>query len=131
MRSVRTIALSSSSRASASADRLHPAVVADLLPAGFEIEAVLRPEDGAQDGASGPYKWAGQISWTKVAEARDDRYVAAIDLYNNKDVFTLAYLVRAVTPGEYRIPGRRDRRHVPPGRLRRTAVSKIKITAAQ
>ncbi|MCB2098940.1 MAG: hypothetical protein KDE05_15020, partial [Parvularculaceae bacterium] len=116
----------------ADADRLHPAVIADLLPAGFEIEAVLRPEDGAQDGASsGPYKWAGKLSWTKVAEARDDRFVAAIDLYDNRNGFTLAYLVRAVTPGDYVFPGAVIEDMYRPGVFARTAVSKIKISAAE
>lgn len=115
----------------AAADRLHPAIVADLLPAGFEIEAVLNPEDGAQEGNSGPYKWIGPISWTKVSEARDDRYVAAIDLYDNKKGFTVAYLVRAVTPGEFVFPGAVIEDMYRPGVFARTDVSKIKITAAQ
>jgi len=115
------------------ANRLHPAVVADLLPAGFEIEAVLRPEDGAQrDGASsGPYSWAGKISPTKVAEARDDRFVAAIDLYDNQSDFALAYVVRAVTPGEYVFPGTVIEDMYRPGVFARTATSKIKISAAE
>jgi len=115
----------------ATADRLHPAIVADLLPAGFEIEAVLRPEDGAQEETSGPYKWIGPISWTKVSEARDDRFVAAIDLYNNKDGFTVAYLVRAVTPGEFVFPGAVIEDMYRPGVFARTAVSKLKIAASQ
>lgn len=115
----------------AAADRLHPAVLADLLPAGFEIEAILNPEDGAQEGTSGPYKWIGPISWTKVSEARDDRFVAAIDLYNNKDSFTVAYLVRAVTPGEFTFPGAVIEDMYRPGVFARTEVTKVKIAAAQ
>src|SRR5690606_30798457 len=115
------------------ANRLHPAIVADLLPAGFEIEAVLRPVDGAQrEGASsGPYAWAGALSWTKVSEARDDRFVAAIDLYNNVGDFTLAYVVRAVTPGEYVFPGAVIEDMYRPGVFARTAVSKVKISPAE
>lgn len=115
----------------ATADRLHPAIIADLLPAGFEIEAVLRPDDGAQEGVSGPYKWVGEIAWTKVAEARDDRYVAAIDLPDNKTKFTLAYLVRAVTPGEFEFPGAVIEDMYRPGVVARTSVSKIRIAPAQ
>ncbi len=117
--------------AGATADRLHPAVIADLLPAGFEIEAILTPQDGAQEGTSGPYKWIGPISWTKVQEARDDRFVAAVDIYSNKDAYTLAYLVRAVTPGEYVFPGAVIEDMYRPGVFARTATSKIKIAAAQ
>ena len=115
----------------ASADRLHPAVLADLLPAGFEIEAILNPEDGATEGTSGPYKWIGPISWTKVSEARDDRFVAAIDLYNNKDVFTVAYLVRAVTPGEFVFPGAVIEDMYRPGVFARTEVAKVTIAPAR
>lgn len=117
--------------ASASSDRLHPAIIADLLPAGFEIEAVLTPEDGAQEGTSGPYKWIGPISWTKVSEARDDRFVAAVDIHSNKDQVTLAYLVRAVTPGEFVNPGAVIEDMYRPGVFARTAVSKIRIAAAR
>lgn len=115
----------------ATADRLHPAIIADLLPAGFEIEGVLRPEDGAQEGTSGPYKWVGPISWTKISEARDDRFVAAIDLYDNKNGFTVAYLVRAVTPGEFVLPGAVIEDMYRPGVFARTAVSNVKIAAAK
>lgn len=115
----------------ATADRLHPVVLADLLPAGFEIEAVLSPADGATDGTSGPYKWIGPISWTKVSEARDDRFVAAIDLYDNKEPFTVAYIVRAVTPGEFVYPGAVIEDMYRPGVFARTDTSKIIIAPAQ
>ena len=81
--------------------RTNPLIIADLLPAGFEIETVLRPADGA--GGNGAFSWAGNLTQPKTAEARDDRYVAAIDVRGN-DV-TLGYLVRAVTPGDYVVPG--------------------------
>src|SRR5690606_38692 len=66
--------------------RNYPTVLVDLLPAGLEIETVLRPEDGAGsqswDGATrnGPFSWIGSISYANVAEARDDRFVASSDL---------------------------------------------------
>lgn len=78
-----------------------PAVIVDLLPAGFEIEAVLKPEDA---GKNGPYGWLGKLAVPRVAEARDDRFVAAIDLVNARPV-RLAYVVRAVTPGRFALPG--------------------------
>jgi len=80
--------------------RLLPMIVADLLPAGFEIEATLRPEDG---GSTGAYSWLGNIAQPQIAEARDDRYLAAINLTG--EARTLAYVVRAVTPGRYAAPG--------------------------
>ncbi len=114
--------------AAAKSDRVHPAIIADLLPAGFEIEAILTPEDGANEGSSGPYKWIGPIAWTKVAEARDDRYVAAIDLYT-RDPVRLAYLVRAVTPGDFVFPGAVIEDMYRPGVFARTAGGRVKIAA--
>lgn len=81
--------------------RTIPAIVVDLLPAGFEIEAVVNPSDA---GRNGPYSWLGQLNAPRIAEARDDRFVAAIDLRQRRSV-RLAYIVRAVTPGEYTFPG--------------------------
>ncbi len=77
-----------------------PVVVDDALPAGFEIDSTLSNDD-AKDG---PFKFVGTISDTKVAEARDDRFVAALDLSSAHD-FTLAYIARAVTQGDYYLPG--------------------------
>ncbi len=88
-------------------NRTNPVIVEDLLPAGFEIEAVLKPADGAarkdDDTESGAYSWLGVIDPAKVAEARDDRFVAAIDVRDTAQ--TLAYVVRAVTPGRFTLPG--------------------------
>ena len=81
--------------------RTTPLVIADLLPAGFEIEAVLRPEDA---GNAGPYRFLGEVASPNIAEARDDRFVAALDLYERKP-YTVAYMVRAVTPGTFTMPG--------------------------
>ncbi len=81
-------------------------VIADLLPAGFEIETILRPEDGAiKNGRSqGPYAWLGKIARLQVAEARDDRFVASLAT-NNSNHHRSAYIVRAVTPGTFTMPG--------------------------
>jgi len=111
-------------------DRVHPAIIADLLPAGFEIEAILTPEDGENEGSSGPYKWVGPIAWTKVSEARDDRYVAAIDLFSRTPV-RLAYLVRAVTPGEFVLPGAVIEDMYRPGVFARTGGGRVTIAAAE
>ena len=84
--------------------RNNPVIVADLLPAGFEIETVLRPSDGDRtDGRDGAFAWVGKIDRANTAEARDDRFVAAVDIVENAK--TLAYVVRAVTPGTFTMPG--------------------------
>jgi len=76
-------------------------VIADLLPAGFEIEGVLTAGDGAPDG---PYAFLGELSYPQVAEARDDRFVAAIESRSGRTE-RFAYVVRAVTAGEFALPG--------------------------
>jgi len=75
-------------------------VVDDALPAGFEIETTL----GADDAQGGPYRFLGELTGADVQESRDDRFIAALDLEGNKP-FALAYVARAVTPGEFFLPG--------------------------
>ena len=77
--------------------RAMPLIVADLLPAGFEIEGVLRQSDA---GETGPYAFLGELASTQVAEARDDRFIAAINT-QGRDPVRVAYMVRAVTPGRF------------------------------
>ncbi len=81
--------------------RRAPLIVEDLLPAGFEIEGVLRAEEG---GPQGPYRWLGELAAPRIAEARDDRFVAAIDI-EGRQPRRVAYMVRAVTPGRFTLPG--------------------------
>jgi alpha-2-macroglobulin len=79
----------------------HQALVVDLLPAGFEIEnARLRDRKSTAE-----LKWLPKLAATLHVEPRDDRFVAALNLTGGgKRAFTLAYLVRAVTPGTFRLP---------------------------
>ncbi len=74
--------------------------VNDALPAGFEIETLLGPDDAQ----TGPFKFLGTLTSPDVQESRDDRYVAAMDLGGGKS-FAFAYVARAVTPGEFFLPG--------------------------
>ncbi len=110
--------------------RLHPSVIADLLPAGLEIETVLNPDDAGGNGNNGPYKWIGELSYPRVAEARDDRFVAAVDV-NGRNRFTLAYVVRAVTPGQFVMPGAVIEDMYRPGAFARTDAGRIAIAAAE
>lgn len=106
--------------------RVNPLIVADLLPAGFEIEAILRPADGVRDGDNGAFAWVGRIARTETAEARDDRFIAALDLVDEPQ--TIAYIVRAVTPGEFSIPGVAAEDMYRPAVFARSAPSRITIT---
>ncbi len=90
-------------------------ILVDMLPAGWEIEKIVLPGDG---GGTEPPTVLDSVSATKMREARDDRFVAAFDLNeaeaydedgeprprNGRD-FRLAYIVRAVTVGDFIVPG--------------------------
>ncbi len=81
------------------------ATVVDMLPAGLEIEsAQLFGGEGAGD-----FPWLPELSETLRTEAREDRFVAVTDLaahyWQYEGAFRMAYLVRAVTPGDFALPG--------------------------
>lgn len=78
--------------------KLHHVLLVDLLPAGFEIERGSSLEQLAE-----LYPWLGTLSDPSRTESRDDRFMAAFELAAQND-FTVAYLVRAVTPGTFAYP---------------------------
>ncbi|MBI1392539.1 MAG: alpha-2-macroglobulin family protein [Alphaproteobacteria bacterium] len=106
-------------------ERVNSSVIVDLLPAGFEIEAPL----SIPDVRHGPYGWIGELSDFKIMEARDDRFVAAIDL--RAESFTTAYLVRAVTPGAFALPGAVIEDMYRPGLGARTLDGRVSIAPAR
>jgi uncharacterized protein YfaS (alpha-2-macroglobulin family) len=86
-------------RVIAKSDQPHQALIVDLLPAGFEIE---NPRLERRDPEE--MKWLPQLATPRATEPRDDRWAAAIDIgEKNREVY-LAYVVRAVTPGTFRVP---------------------------
>lgn len=85
---------------SAQTPRYHQALLVDLLPAGFEIENARLV--GGQSAKN--MKWLPKLITPRFVEPRDDRYVAAIDIAGRSRSFYVAYLVRAVTPGTFRLP---------------------------
>jgi uncharacterized protein YfaS (alpha-2-macroglobulin family) len=78
----------------------HQMLVVDLLPAGFEVENARLADARSTTELS----WLPQLTNTLYSEFLDDRYVAAFDLDPDTRDFTVAYLVRAVTPGTYALP---------------------------
>jgi hypothetical protein len=74
-------------------------MVDDRLPAGFEIDNpnLIRAGDIAA------LDWLTTAEETRTAEFRQDRFLAAID-WVGSDPFRLAYIVRAVSPGTFRLP---------------------------
>ena len=73
-------------------------MVSDYLPAGFEID---NPHL-VSSGDTGTLAWIEDGEEPENTEFRDDRFTAAIDrAADNKSIFTVAYVVRAVSPGKY------------------------------
>lgn len=100
-------------------------ILADLLPAGFEIEAVLQPADA---GDNGPYAFLGDLAFPDITEARDDRFVAALTTSPREAQSSrLAYVVRAVTPGDFAIPGAVAEDMYAPDVFARSAAGRVQI----
>jgi len=100
----------------------HQALLTHGLPAGWEIESVRLVGD------SGPaLPWLGEVTGTTAVEARDDRYVAAFDLTPEQPRFRVVYLVRAVTPGDYELPGAQLEDMYRPRFFARQAVNRITV----
>ncbi|HVC51463.1 MAG TPA: MG2 domain-containing protein [Stellaceae bacterium] len=96
-------------------------LVVDLLPAGFEIETADFGNGSAR------YDWLKDLSSTAYVEGRDDRYIAALDLGQGKDSFTLAYVVRAVTPGAFKYPALDVEDMYDPETIGRTAMGTLVV----
>ena len=100
-------------------------IVADYLPAGFEIDNPRL----VSSGETGTLTWIVDVGEPVHTEFRDDRFTAAFD--RNKDsapVFTVAYAVRAVSPGRYVLPQAKVEDMYRPDRFGRTATGTIEIS---
>jgi alpha-2-macroglobulin len=76
-------------------------IVADYLPAGFEIDNPRL----VSSGETGTLSWIEDAQEPVNSEFRDDRFSAAFDRKGgDSSVFTVAYIVRAVSPGRYVLP---------------------------
>jgi uncharacterized protein YfaS (alpha-2-macroglobulin family) len=99
------------------------ALVVDLLPAGFEIEtATVSKGRSASD-----YGWLPALTDPVYAEERDDRFVAALDLRGGTGAFTLAYVVRAVSPGAFVYPAAVVEDMYEPETTGRTALGRLVV----
>lgn len=76
-------------------------LMVQLLPAGFEIETA--DFGGGVDVARA--KAIGELTKLTHRELRDDRYVAQFDVNPRTSTFRTAFVMRAVTPGRFTLPG--------------------------
>ena len=103
-------------------------MVADYLPAGFEIDNPRL----VSSGDTGTLSWITDAVEPVNSEFRDDRFTAAFDRDDNSPpVFTVAYVVRAVSPGHYVLPQAMVEDMYRPDRFGRTATGTIDITAGK
>jgi hypothetical protein len=103
-------------------------MVADYLPAGFEID---NPHL-VSSGDTGTLSWIENAQEPVNAEFRDDRFSAAFDRKSGDPaVFTVAYVVRAVSPGRYVLPQARVEDMYRPDRFGRTGTGTVEVTAAK
>jgi len=110
--------------------------VLDLLPAGLEIEA---PVTGDMANA---YPWLDKLSDLTIADARDDRFVAAFFIGSQyretnpkkpepQPEFRIAYIARAVTAGKFVMPAGVAEDMYAPGVMARTDMGTVAIGEKQ
>lgn len=103
-------------------------MVADYLPAGFEID---NPHL-VSSGDTGTLDWIEDGKEPVSTEFRDDRFTAAVDrAANDKAVFTVAYVVRAVSPGKYVLPQAYVEDMYNPSRYGRTGTGRVEVRSAK
>jgi len=103
-------------------------MVADYLPAGLEID---NPHL-VSSGDSGTLDWIEDGEEPEHTEFRDDRFTAAIDrASNDKSVFTVAYIVRAVSPGKYVLAQAYVEDMYNPSRYGRTGTGSVEVRPAK
>jgi uncharacterized protein YfaS (alpha-2-macroglobulin family) len=101
-------------------------LVADYLPAGFEID---NPKL-VSSGDTGTLSWITDAVAPVYSEFRDERFGAAFER-KPKDpaAFAVAYVVRAVSPGRYVLPQAYVEDMYRPDRFGRTGTGTIEISA--
>lgn len=103
-------------------------IVADYLPAGFEIDNPRL----VSSGDTGTLGWIEDAAEPVYSEFRDDHFGAAFDREaKSPAVFTVAYVVRAVSPGTYVLPQAYVEDMYRPDRYGRTGTGAVTVTAAR
>ena len=103
-------------------------VVADYLPAGFEIDNPRL----VSSGDTGTLSWITNAVEPVDSQFRDDRFTAAfLRKRDDPAVFTVAYVVRAVAPGKYVRPQASVEDMYWPDRFGRTASESVEVTAVK
>ena len=100
----------------------------DFVPAGFEID---NPEL-VSSGDTGALSWIENGVTPAHSEFRDDRFTAAFNRNTgDPSVFTVAYVVRAVSPGQYVLPQAEVEDMYQPDRFGRTGTGTVSVQPAK
>jgi hypothetical protein len=103
-------------------------MVSDYLPAGLEIDNPRL----VSSGDTGTLSWIEDGQEAVNTEFRDNRFTAALDrASNSKSVFTVAYVVRAITPGKYVLPQAYVEDMYNPSRYGRTGTGTVEVRPAK
>ena len=95
------------------------------LPAGWEIAGRLAA------GKTQGMPWLGELSETEAEPAADDRFAATILLTKDQPSFRVAVRLRAVTPGDFEIPGAALSDMYRPAIFARQNTNRIKVLAPE
>jgi len=83
-------------------------------------------------GDTGTLSWIEDAKEPVHSEFRDDRFTAAFNRERgDKAVFTVAYIVRAVSPGKYVLPQAYIEDMYRPDRFGRTGIGSVEVEAAK
>jgi uncharacterized protein YfaS (alpha-2-macroglobulin family) len=99
----------------------HRAMIVQGLPAGWE--AVAQFAEGDSQGMP----WLGKLSGDEVRIAADDRTAAVVDLTAEQPAFRVAVRLRAVTVGDFEIPGAELADMYRPGIYARQGANRVKV----
>ena len=102
--------------------------LSDYIPAGFEIDNPRL----VSSGDVGTLSWITDVGTPVHTEFRDDRFTAAFDRASgDAPVYTVAYIVRAVSPGEYVLPQASVDDMYRPDRFGRTGTGTASVKSAK
>jgi len=100
----------------------------DYVPAGFEID---NPHL-VSSGDTGTLRWIENAGSPVYTEFRDDRFTAAFERRSgDPTTYTVAYVVRAVSPGQYVLPQAVVEDMYQPDRFGRTDTGEITVAPAK
>jgi uncharacterized protein YfaS (alpha-2-macroglobulin family) len=103
-------------------------MVADYLPAGFEIDNPHLVSSGNAD----TLPWFTDAADPVATEFRDDRFTAAFERKSDDPaVFSVAYVVRAVAPGKYVRPQASVEDMYRPDRFGRTGSESVEVVTGK